>query len=297
MVHQRRPLVSIMMPAFNAEASIGLACASLVAQDVDDWECVIVDDGSSDGTFDLVSSLSDPRFRIIRHSKNLGRGVARQTALEACRGKYLAMLDADDWWYPGKLREQLLVIEDNREIVVISSGMAVMDDLGNLIATSKLSSAEGVSVGKWTRLRKTPVAFGPSLMRMEFAKSHTFDGALRRSQDFDFLVKVAFGKIWARINRPLYAYKRVASEDFNTIRLAYQYRRRALAKHYALDRLGVIRGIIESRMKELAFAFTNRLQASGKLLQKRYALPSKAESERFLEAKRLVLESNRLLWG
>ena len=94
------PAVSVIMPCFNAASTVGLALRSLQSQRWSDWECVVVDDGSTDGSAAVVESLGDARIRLVRSAERGGRGVARQRALDACRGRFLAMLDADDFYYP-----------------------------------------------------------------------------------------------------------------------------------------------------------------------------------------------------
>ncbi|MBW2404888.1 MAG: glycosyltransferase family 2 protein, partial [Deltaproteobacteria bacterium] len=79
-------LVSIMMPCFNAEQTLPMALASLRAQSHEDWEAVVVDDGSSDGTWDVLHDLGEPRLRFERFDTNRGRGAARQRCLEMARG-------------------------------------------------------------------------------------------------------------------------------------------------------------------------------------------------------------------
>ena len=93
-------LVSVMMPVYNASASIPRALASLFAQSYEEWECIVVDDGSTDGSADVVTRCRDSRVRCVRLPENRGRAVARQTALDVANGRYLAFLDADDRWRP-----------------------------------------------------------------------------------------------------------------------------------------------------------------------------------------------------
>jgi glycosyltransferase involved in cell wall biosynthesis len=93
------------VPAFNAEAYIGDAIASIRAQGVDATEIIVVDDGSSDRTCAIVASM-DPPVRLLRQ-ENRGPAAARNAGLRAARGEYVAFLDADDMWLPGKLRAQL----------------------------------------------------------------------------------------------------------------------------------------------------------------------------------------------
>lgn len=91
-----------MMPAYNAEAYIGQAIESILAQTYPQWELVIVDDGSSDRTGEVVSRYGNPRIRMIRQ-KNRGEAAARNTALKYIHGEFLTFLDADDLYLPNHL--------------------------------------------------------------------------------------------------------------------------------------------------------------------------------------------------
>lgn len=101
--------VSILMPAFNALHTLGEAVASVQAQSHTDWELLIVDDASRDGTYARAEALAaeDIRIRLLRHAENKGAAATRNTALAAAQGRYIAFLDADDLWHPDKLRRQL----------------------------------------------------------------------------------------------------------------------------------------------------------------------------------------------
>ncbi|WP_369411346.1 glycosyltransferase family 2 protein [Phycobacter azelaicus] len=106
-------LVSVIMPVFNAEKTLTRAVASVQAQDYPDWELVLIEDGSSDGSADLCADLAaaDPRIRVLRQSRNSGAAAARNAGLAQARGRYIAFLDADDEWLPEKLTSQLSFME------------------------------------------------------------------------------------------------------------------------------------------------------------------------------------------
>jgi glycosyltransferase involved in cell wall biosynthesis len=102
------PTVSVVIPAYNAADTIAAAIQSVSAQRHVDLECLIVDDGSTDGTLEVVRSAvaDDPRYRVlVQH--NAGPAAARNTALRAATGEWVAFLDADDVWLPAKLEQQL----------------------------------------------------------------------------------------------------------------------------------------------------------------------------------------------
>lgn len=101
------PLVSVVIPAYNREHFIVPAVQSVQNQGIEDIEIVIIDDCSKDNTVEKISTINDPRIRLIRHEKNKGEAGARNTGVSEARGKYVAYLDSDDQWLPGKLKAQL----------------------------------------------------------------------------------------------------------------------------------------------------------------------------------------------
>jgi glycosyltransferase involved in cell wall biosynthesis len=107
-----KALVSVIVPAFDAAATIRQTLNSVLAQTYQEIEVIVVDDGSSDATSAIVEEFvaMDPRFHLIRQS-NAGVGAARNTAIRKAHGKYIAPLDADDYWFPGKLEKQVACIE------------------------------------------------------------------------------------------------------------------------------------------------------------------------------------------
>src|SRR5688500_10782638 len=113
------PLLSITIPAFNAAATLPWAIASLLCQTYPHWGCVVVDDGSTGGRQGWASGLTGPRVRCCRWRRSRGRGFARETALEAARGEWLCMRDADDWCYPDKLVRQVSILERRRDLVLV----------------------------------------------------------------------------------------------------------------------------------------------------------------------------------
>lgn len=106
-----RPVISVIMPALNAEAHLARAVASVRMQTRSDWELIIVDDGSCDGTLALAATYarSDPRITALSRAKYDAQGAAaaRNRGILQSRGRYIAFLDADDEWLPEKLRLQV----------------------------------------------------------------------------------------------------------------------------------------------------------------------------------------------
>ena len=105
-------LVSIVMPAFNNEQYVQAAIQSVLAQTHRNWELLFIDDCSTDRTFSIVSGIQDSRIRILRNGKNSGAALSRNWGLREARGKWIAFLDADDWWHPEKLERQLAFMKE-----------------------------------------------------------------------------------------------------------------------------------------------------------------------------------------
>lgn len=103
------PLLTVIMPAYNAERFIAESIDSVIAQTIDDWELVVVDDGSTDRTASVVADYQsrDDRIRLMVQPTNLGPAHARNLALDLARGELIAFIDSDDVWYPKKTEKQL----------------------------------------------------------------------------------------------------------------------------------------------------------------------------------------------
>lgn len=125
------PLVSVIMPAWNAERFIGETIESVQAQTYTAWELLITDDGSTDATAEVIRGYArrDPRIRLFRFPRNTGLAArARNYSLSRAAGEYLAFLDADDLWHPEKLAKQVAHLEANPEADAVCTWYTVFGD-------------------------------------------------------------------------------------------------------------------------------------------------------------------------
>lgn len=107
------PLVSVIMPAYNASPFLKAAMDSVARQTVKNWELFVIDDCSRDDTFSLAQQLQgdDPRIRVLRNEVNMGVAKTRNRGIALAKGQYIAFLDSDDIWHPHKLERQLEKME------------------------------------------------------------------------------------------------------------------------------------------------------------------------------------------
>src|SRR5437588_4956546 len=120
------PTISVIMPAFNAAQHIRQSIQSVLEQTFDDWDLIVVDDGSTDETASVVASFRDSRIRCIRR-ENGGQAAARNTGITSTHGEFIAFLDADDLWLLEKLDRQLDVARRTRADVVYCDGYVFFD--------------------------------------------------------------------------------------------------------------------------------------------------------------------------
>lgn len=197
------PLVSVLTPTFQAGLTLGRALASLSWQTYPHWECIVVDDGSSDHTQDVLSQVTDPRVRHFRLQQNMGRGYAREAALRQAKGELVCALDADDWFYPHKLASQVEAFQRNPSFSVVTVGMAVTAN-DQLIGVGGTVPRLTVQTLPGPRQLKFP--FGPSMMWTELARDVGYDVRYRRGDDVDFFLRLLCGQDRLLCHLPCLAY-------------------------------------------------------------------------------------------
>lgn len=200
----KEPKVCVIMPVYNGEKTIKLALASLLNQSYTNWECVIVNDGSTDGTRSILDSLKDPRFRIFHLNKNCGRGVARDEALKRSEGDYLAYLDADDMMYKDKLKVQVEFLEANPGIRMVSCGCITMNENFEALRASGMTSFMSDNIMKYGQA--LPLLLPATMVRLDQAKIFSYNHYLDVGEDYDYFARYCEGYRYANIGKPYYYY-------------------------------------------------------------------------------------------
>lgn len=139
MERMNTPLVSVIMPSYNAEAFLDAAIASVVGQSVADWELIVIDDCSADGSFEIARQWQqrDRRIMAVRNDVNAGVARTRNWGIEMARGQYIAFLDSDDIWLPKKLERQLAAMEAAGAQIGYCS-YAIIDESGHPVRADYL---------------------------------------------------------------------------------------------------------------------------------------------------------------
>lgn len=130
------PKVSIITTVYNCEKYISKSIESILNQTYENFEFIILNDGSNDGTGDIISKYSseDSRIKLISSESNIGRVSSLNKSIETSKGKYIALQDADDISKPDRIEKQLNFLEDNPEYVLVGSDVSVIDKSGKTIS-------------------------------------------------------------------------------------------------------------------------------------------------------------------
>lgn len=123
-------LVSVIMPIFNGEKYLKEAIESILNQTFTDFEFIIIDDGSSDNSLDIIKSFKDERIILIKNNENKGISYSLNKGVEVAKGKYIARMDADDIALPNRLEMQLSFLEKNPTVDLIGCSVEWIDELG-----------------------------------------------------------------------------------------------------------------------------------------------------------------------
>lgn len=209
--------VSIMMPVYNGMPLIKASVESILNQSFTDWECVIVDDGSTDGTSAYLKTLEDPRFVVHHFEKNQGRPAARQKALELTKGEYITMLDAEDLMAPDRLKVQIEYLDNNPDVALVSSKMCSFGTSSNLTKVRGVSSVTTTAFNG----KRVPI-HAASMMRGYRARQLKYNPMMKLSQDVDFLERFLKGEKFAELPYVHYYYTEYDSVTKKKIRKSYK---------------------------------------------------------------------------
>jgi len=187
----RAPTVSVIIPTYNRAYLVGRAIRSVLNQTFQDFEIIVVDDGSTDNTEEVVKSFNDPRIRYIRHEQNRGGSAARNTGIRAARGEYIAFLDSDDEWLPQKLERQVNAFKSLDETTgLVYTGLRFVDHKGTLLWEQR-PNLSGYIFHKLLQRNVIGTASSVMLRRDCLLSTGLFDETLPSRQDLDLWIRIA----------------------------------------------------------------------------------------------------------
>jgi glycosyltransferase involved in cell wall biosynthesis len=203
------PLVSVIIPAYNSIATIHRSLTSVLGQSLNDFEVIVVDDGSTDATLEAIKGIVDIRVKYFRQS-NQGVSSARNKGIANASGRFIAFLDADDYWLPDKLEKQVALLNSQPEIGMVYSKSYVVDEEERQLCT----------IGRIFDKTSKPSEIFSQLLLGNFIPSPTpmirehcvrevgfFDDMLHQSEDWDYWLRITKQFPIAGITESLACYK------------------------------------------------------------------------------------------
>ena len=234
------PRVSIIIPAYNPGAYLEKTLESVVAQTFQDWEAIVVDDGSKED----ISQTTDrfPGVRLIRQ-ENAGPAVARNQGMLAARGEWIAFLDADDIWLPGKLEAQLKFMAKHPDIQLSHTQFELMEADGTLSGTRS-----GQAIRSYPDLlRGSHIRTSTVLMRRDcLAKVGLFNPDYRGPEDYEFFLRFVRHYASDYLDMPLMYYRVHAGSISRNYRVMYRDVIKILQSNLTLAKANQDREAIEA---------------------------------------------------
>src|SRR5690606_27940814 len=201
------PLLSVLMPAFNCEKYVGQAIESILNQTYDNFEFIIINDGSTDDTEKVILSFSDSRIRYIKNTYNLGLIETLNKGIQLSKGEFIARMDADDISYPERFRIQIEFLNNNSDYVICSSSRKnfIEWDQQKHLSIMPLDDIS-IRIGS---LFSTPFTHPAVMLRKNIIIENElkFDNAFKYAEDYEFWINILkFGKGY-NFKNPLIYYR------------------------------------------------------------------------------------------
>lgn len=228
------PTVTVLIAAWNAEDFMQQCIYSVLNQSFEDFEIVIVDDGSTDSTGQLVRDIKDNRLRLLTLATNVGISAALNHGLSLARGRYIARLDADDLALPDRLQKQVSFMEDNPHVVAVGGSMLEMQS-GEIVGRIMVADSPRLncSLALGNQLKSSTVT-----IRMDVLEEHRlrYDPAFANAQDYELWTRLAAHGSLANQSDFISVYRRHSNQQ-TTKHFARQVRLGIRAQYRYLRRL------------------------------------------------------------
>lgn len=197
--------VSVLIPVFNAEKYLAEAIDSIISQTWEDWELVIINDGSTDSSLSIIESYTDKRIRLINNELNLGLIKTLNKGIELCKGEYVARMDADDVAHPERLQKQVSFLDQNHNHILCGTNADIINNKGEIVG--KIMNPTSNTLLQISLLFTNPFIHPSMMIRKSAFKESLFDEKALHVEDFELWTRLATkGKI-ANLEQALLKYR------------------------------------------------------------------------------------------
>ncbi|QXM05393.1 glycosyltransferase family 2 protein [Crassaminicella indica] len=219
--------VSIVMGVYNGEEYLKETIDSILAQTYPNLECIIVNDGSTDGTKNILNAVKDERVKIIQLNKNQGAANALNIAIEKAEGDWIAIHDADDISLPDRIKEQVAYVKRKPHVVAVGSFIKCIE--GKNISAKKITHMKSIeryknSIITWKQIKEelfkgSPLTHGSLFIsKKAYFKAGKYNPKYRIAYDYDLYMRLAFIGPIENIPKVLYKY-RISSNSLSNLNI------------------------------------------------------------------------------
>lgn len=227
LVSDNSPRVSIGLPVFNAASTLPLALSSIFAQTFQDWELILLDDGSTDSSLSMLRAVDDPRIRVLADGENKGLTVRLNQLTRESRGNVIVRMDADDVMVPTRLERQLAVLDDDPDVDVVVSRCYLIDGTGEVYGVDP-DEALGADRKMFLRARSTWFAHPTMTARKAWMLAHPYDESFRLGQERELFCRSYEASSFHKLAEPLLFYLEAGSVRIKSYQAQRQTDRRLL---------------------------------------------------------------------
>jgi len=261
-------VVSIGIPFFNARATLADAVRSVFAQSREDWELLLVDDGSTDGSGDVARRVRDPRVRLMADDVNKGLPSRLNEIARLAQGEYLARMDADDLMHPQRLERQVRFLEAHPAVDVVDAAVyTIASDNEPLGKRGRVPlAADPVSV-----LRRGLLLHPAVTGRTAWFRNNPYDAGYVRAEDRELWIRTCARTVFARVPEPLLFYREDLSGNLKSYLQTLRSTRQILRTYGPplVGRLGTARLVAGEHLKGLCYRLFTRLGRADRLIRRR----------------------------
>lgn len=220
-------LVSIGMPVFNCAGTVAQAICSILNQTFEDWELLVIDDGSTDNTLEIAASFDDPRIIVNRREENMGLPARLNESVAMAKGRYFARMDGDDIAYPNRLQHQLDFLQNRADVDLVGGAIIVFRSDGTALGVRYGETThEQICTNPWSGI---PMAHPTWMGRTDWFRRNPYNADMALMEDWELLFRTYRHSRFANLPEIVLGY-REDSLSLRKILVARRHKCRAMLR-------------------------------------------------------------------
>ena len=184
-------MITVFIPVYNREKYIHDAINSVLNQSYQDFELLIINDGSTDSTSSIISQFSDSRIRLLHNPSNMGLAETRNRGLWEAKGEYIAFLDSDDLMINNRLEKQIQFLKKNPDVAGVGSRRNYINESGDIISKSGKNHSQEPDEVKISLLFYCAMTNSTFMGRTDILRSYAYDSSFKICEDYDLFSRIS----------------------------------------------------------------------------------------------------------